>query len=445
MSGRPGTVSGCQHHDPAVFAQGLQEIRTGRRTLLKAGAAGLAFSAVAGAAGTSRSDAAVATDKRCYVVVLDGIRPEELDLGITPTITALRDGGRHHPRALSQPIMETIPNHVMMMTGVHPERSGVPANTVYDAALGATRDMDRESDIRSMTIIEQLNAAGLTTGTVLSKTYLYGVFGGRATYRWEPTLALPITGHEVDALTMPAAIEMMRTSDPHFMFVNLGDIDRFGHADLAAGLTEFLSGGTSLPVVRRAVLASTDQQVRSFVDAVRAAGHWEDALVIVLADHSMDWSAPDHLVSLTPVFDALPGVQGNYVIADNGGADLVYWTGPSDRRDGALGAMRAAAAATTGVLSVHDPEELRLGGPCGDLVVYARAGWRFSDPSSTSNPIPGNHGHPTTRPIPFFLTGGAVRPAKTSAPAATLDVAPTVGAWFGVGEPGSGWQGSPLI
>jgi predicted AlkP superfamily pyrophosphatase or phosphodiesterase len=28
------------------------------------------------------------------------------------------------------PVMETIPNHVMMMTGVRPDRSGVPAHAV---------------------------------------------------------------------------------------------------------------------------------------------------------------------------------------------------------------------------------------------------------------------------------------------------------------------------
>lgn len=431
--------------DPAVFARGLRELATGRRTLLKAGGAGLAFSAVAGALGTSRADAAVRTAKRCYVLVLDGTRPEELDLGLTPTITALRDGGLHFPRALSQPIMETIPNHVMMMTGVHPERSGVPANSIYDAALGATRDMDRESDIRATTVIEQLNAAGLTTGTVLSKTYLYGVFGGRATYRWEPTLALPITGHEVDALTMPAAITMMRTSDPHFMFVNLGDIDRFGHADLTAGLTEFLTGGTSLPVVRRTVLAATDLQVGRFVTALKSAGHWDETLLIVLADHAMDWSAPERVISLAAVFDKVPGLKGSYAIADNGGADLLYWTGPAAGRAAGVAAMRTAAEATTGVLSVHEPGELRLGGPCGDLVAYARAGWRFSDPTPVSNPIPGNHGHPATRPIPFFLAGGAVRAGTTSAPAATLDVAPTVAAYFGLGAPRTGWQGRSLL
>ena len=69
--------------------------------------------------------------------------------------------------------METIPNHVMMMTGCRPERNGVPANSIYDRAAGELRDCDRPTDIKVTTVIEQLNRAGRTTGTVLSKEYLY--------------------------------------------------------------------------------------------------------------------------------------------------------------------------------------------------------------------------------------------------------------------------------
>ncbi|WP_300677930.1 alkaline phosphatase family protein [Nocardioides sp.] len=433
--------------DPAGFSRGLAQIATGRRTLLKVGAAGIAVSAAAQAAG-ARPAAAASTAKRCYVLVLDGTRPEELDLGITPTLTALRDAGTRYPRAVSQPIMETIPNHVMMMTGVHPDRNGVPANTIYDPTTGATRDAD-DRDLaaglaasKGATILAQLDARGLRTGTVLSKTYLYNAFLGQATYQWEPTLTLPITNHEVDALTMPAAISMIKAQDPHLLFINLGDIDRFGHADLSAGLTEFLTGGTSLPVVRRLVLGSTDQVVKQFVTALKSTGHWDDALVIVLADHSMDWSAAQNVVSLTSVFTKDSTLKGRFQIADNGGADLIYWTGPASAKTAGLAAMRAAAEATKGVLSVHTPAELRLGAAGGDLVAYARAGWRFSDPTLVSNPIPGNHGHPTTRPIPFFLTGGAVANAAVrSELASTLDVAPTIGAYFGVGAPAGGWEG----
>ena len=53
----------------------------------------------------------------------------------------------------------------------------------------------------------------------------------------------------------------------------------------------------------------------------------------------------------------------------------------------------------------------------------------------TSNPIPGNHGHPATRRIPFFIGGGhPLVPRGASSPrhAHTVDVAPTLATFFGM-------------
>ena len=122
-------------------------VRTSRRTLVTAGAAGLLFSSMASPALAARGR------KRAYVLVVDGCRPDEITPTLTPTLAALRDGGLDHPRATSLPIMETIPNHVMMMTGVRPDRNGVPANKIYDRTHKLLRDMNRQSDIRYPTII----------------------------------------------------------------------------------------------------------------------------------------------------------------------------------------------------------------------------------------------------------------------------------------------------
>ena len=84
----------------------------------------------------------------------------------------------------------------------------------------------------------------------------------------------------------------------------------------------------------------------------------------------------------------------------------------------------------------------------GDLLVYCKAGWRFSDPGPQSNPIPGNHGHPATEPIPFFVAGGSPAVKKgiaRSAKAHTMDVAPTLGAYFGVKPPQTGWEGASRL
>jgi hypothetical protein len=100
------------------------------------------------------------------------------------------------------------------------------------------------------------------------------------------------------------------------------------------------------------------------------------------------------------------------------------------------------------VPAVHEPAQLRLGPEAGDLVATCRAGWRFSDPHVVSGPIPGNHGHPATGPIPFSLSGGhpAVGAgAVSSAPARTIDVAPTMGTLFGLRGPEDACDGTTRI
>ena len=276
---------------------------------------------------------------------------------LTPNLYALRQAGTWYPNARSLPVMETIPNHVMMMTGVRPDRSGVPANAVFDRLEGAVRDLDRATDLRFPTVIERLNAAGYCTGTVLSKKYLYGIFGTRATYRWEPSPLVPVTNHAPDAFTTDALISMVDSVDPDLVFTNLGDIDRVGHSDL--------TGSTTLEVARTAALASTDQQVGRFVQHLKDTGSWETSVLVVLADHSMDWSVPARVVSLASALDADPLLTGRVQIAQNGGADLLYWTGAAADREAAVrpdprdrrGAWRACCRPTPA-----DRPEARPGG-----------------------------------------------------------------------------------
>lgn len=434
---------GDVQHGPETRERRLVELRASRRTVLTA-ASGLAFSsaALAAAGPAAAAGRARAKDLRCYVLVIDGCRPDELDSGLMPNLRALRDEGMWWPRATSMPVMETIPNHVMMMTGVRPDRSGVPANAIYDRELGEVRDMALPGDIKVTTIIERLNKRGLTTGTVLSKEYLVGIFGERATHRWEPELYIPVSEHAPDLLTYNALTSMVEEFDPNLVFVNLGDIDRVGHSDLT---------GTTLRVARDAALLQTDTLVGQFLDSLRAGPRWEDTMVIVLADHSMDWSIPTNVISLQAPLEADPMLAGKFVIGDNGGADLVYWTGPAREREKAIKRIIDIASETEGVLKAWDRRTpwLRLGPEAGEVVVFCEAGWRFSDPDPvTSNPIPGNHGHPATRSIPFFIGGGhpAVERGRVSPKhARTIDVAPTVMRFFGMPTPKRRYDGKVRI
>jgi type I phosphodiesterase/nucleotide pyrophosphatase len=404
-----------------------------RRTLL-GGAAGAAALGALGA--VTAAGARAAADLRVYVVVVDGCRPDEAAGEHLSAVRDLAEQGTSFTQASSVTVAETIPNHVAMMTGVYPNRSGVPANSIWDAARGEVRTLGEATDLKAPTLLERLPAElGLTTASVLSKDYLFGVFGERASQRWTPEPMLPITNHAPDIFTIGAALDMIDEHDPALMFVNLGDVDRFGHADLS---------GSSLKVLRTLALIDTNAQLKRFVHHLRDSGRWERSVVILLADHGMDWSLPLSIINLTGRFDDDPLLAGNVQLAQNGGADLLYWTGPASSRAEAIVHMRQIASETDGVLSVRDPAELRMGANAGDLVAYAKEGWRFTDPSVISNPIPGNHGHPATERIPFVISGGhpSVRRGQvSSAQVHTLDVAPTVAALFGLAAPAGGWDG----
>ena len=172
-------------------------------------------------------------------------------------------------------------------------------------------------------------------------------------------------------------------------------------------------------------------------------------MVIVLADHSMDWSVPEQTISLTSVFDA-DALAGGQRSRSRRTEAPTSSTGPvrPRRAPPRLAKMRTLALGTDGVFQAHVIDQtpsLRLGAKAGDLLVYCKAGWRFSDPGPQSNPIPGNHGHPATEPIPFFIGGGSSLVKKgvaRSAKAHTMDVAPTLGRYFGIAAPRTGWEGS---
>ena len=374
---------------------------------------------------------------RVYVLVVDGCRPDEITPMLTPRLHALKSAGTWFAAARSLPVMETIPNHVMMMTGVRPDRSGVPANSVYDRAEGVVRDLDRPTDLRFPTLLERLRDTGRTTGSVLSKQYLFGIFGTRATYRWEPFPIVPVSGHAPDAATMDALLAMVDGPDPDLVFANLGDIDRVGHSDLS---------GTSLRAARTAALASTDLQVGRFVDHLQGAGRWESSVVLVLADHSMDWSVPDQPDQRRQHPRPAAGPAGVGRRSPRTAA-RTSCTGPARRPCAPPGWPRCAgwSPRTPASCPCTTPRSCGSAPEAGDLVAYCRAGWRFTDPTPLSNPIPGNHGHPATEPIPFLVSGGhpAVRRGAVSgAPARTVDVAPTVGALFGLGPPSGGYDGT---
>src|SRR5699024_1721299 len=172
-----------------------------------------------------------------------------------------------------------------------------------------------------------------------------------------------------------------------------------------------------------------------FEQFLRSTGRWERSVVIVLADHGMDWSDPMSLISAAGALDADPLLRGRFGIAQNGGADTFAYLAPDHQRGASLARLAGVVGGLPGVHTLPDTPERTPGERGGALVATSRPGCRFSEPTPFSTPIPGNHGHEVTLGIPFFIGGGhriVRRGPVVDAPARTLDVAPTVARLFGL-------------
>src|SRR3712207_4604871 len=68
---------------------------------------------------------------RVYVLVLDGLRPQEVTPELMPNLSFLRERGTWYEQARAVYVAETLPNHAAMMTGMLPGRNGIVSNDFW--------------------------------------------------------------------------------------------------------------------------------------------------------------------------------------------------------------------------------------------------------------------------------------------------------------------------
>ncbi len=329
----------------------------------------------------------------------------------------------------------------------------------------------------------QGNPDGLLTAAVFGKPKLGRIFAGRrfdgrrrdADHLWAPCDSgpgdedycgqvplNPANGYAVDDKTVMD--EVLRTiregvgtpkRRPDFTFVNLHQADSAGHA--------FGTGTGAYDVA----IGQADDEIERLVGELRARGEWNRTALILLSDHSMDTTPTKTTLSSRLEGAGIP--EDSFLIVQNGSLDMVYLANrTSPGRFELLKRMRAAALGSPGVAEAFYREAnpadggnahslagarygWRLAGPrTGDLVVSHTPGGSFSDPSSTSNPLPGNHGGAQTLDNFFAVAGGAfVRqgmPPGRAEPlfydtlvnplqAENVDPAPTMMGLMGLAEP----------
>lgn len=462
-------------------------MRMDRRRFLRAAgwaAAGTVVVSKVGRAGLWAQPAwADSGSVRVHVVVIDGLRPDHVDQVRTPFLLELAADGTFWPDARAEMVAETTPNHVAMLTGMRADRHGIPGNAIPARAGFNPRvgDNPRYLNGDSLFTVARRQAPDMVTASVTSKEYLVHVSehdrvgDGEpdATHVYQPRVFIPESDHETDHLVMEEVHRVTADLDPHFLFVNLGDVDRVGHTDVSAW-------GTALQAQAwyEERVSNVDRLLRLHVEQLKQEGKWEQTVYIVTADHSMDWSLPHSIVHLHPAFQDDELLRDHVVMGVNGGAAMYALRHPdAPRADERRRRIREIATATEGVRSALYtqpnpadgdeehwvgrvwPEWGLTGDRAGDVVVEVEPGYRITEPSETSNPIPGNHGHAHTLPIPLIVSGGweGLRrdqvvtadgePAVDEHPpgvARNIDIAPTVAWLLGLGPARGGFDGRVL-
>lgn len=390
------------------------------------------------------------------VAVVDSLMPQEIT-ATTPNLNTLKAEGTFYNESRAIFSAETIPNHVAMMTGVNPARSGIATNNFIDfidPLNPVERDLSLPEELTANTLftwidlqcrVKGINPA-IKTGATMSKKYMFEVFAGDAfdpvranrnpkvfnaipDTHWDPTTSPAYIGpgfeYTPDAPTMRQALTQLPGAD--FFFVSIGDVDRFAHAL-----------GTA---ARNAALVTADNEIGNLRTALEDAGRWENTVMIVTSDHGTDIATSPFVngISTQGMLDALASCFTPMTAVQNGGSDSIYVMDrslPLAQRQAALRAARACLVGSTDCatlcpVAARPTNAAQIAGAwyttedtadpdgtmpaslvskhpnLGDLVLVAARGFKFSEPDATGNPIPGNHGHPVTFRNTMLISGGS--------------------------------------
>ena len=428
------------------------------------------------------------------LISIDALDPAELDElneggnPVAPNLASLREQGTWWTQARSVMASETLPNHIAMGTGTYPGTNGVPGNdgrlTAGDAELADPDLGVREARLSTSTISAiETQCSDLRTLTDLSKEYVWRTFTGEADEDFnQPDFNIPVSGHAPESATVPFLLNALNSGPLDHGFINLGDHDRAGHIDVTGAAPDGPDGVMEgARAAQRAALAQVDAHIGTIVAQLQQSGEWDRTVLMIVSDHSMNFTlTPDPRWNID-VAATLEQVEADnaldagstFMFSDNGGAGFVYLIDPAMAGgDALLTQAYDAIAAMDGVEDtlyrlpnaddadgrvlgeVHPDWHLDGTDRVGEILVLAQERYRMG--SASDNPLPGNHGHTTTRHTTALITGGwdgivadaVIEPSNPAAvneaddtaalpeQAEQVDWAPTVGWLLGVTDPG---------
>lgn len=236
------------------------------------------------------------------LVSIDGFRPDYLERGVTPRLSALASGGVSASMEPSFP-SKTFPNHWTIVTGMYPDHHGITANKMADPARpDETFTMASDEPYWWSTaapIWVTAEQAGIRTATMFwpganvawggtrAKEWPGDITGGVRPRDWQQ-FNQAVTGDQrvdavIDWLRRPAATR------PRFVTLYFDTVDTAGHRY-----------GPAAAETTRAV-ADVDHMIGRLVDGLAELG--QPANLVIVADHGMAATSTARTVALDTIAD----------------------------------------------------------------------------------------------------------------------------------------------
>jgi phosphonoacetate hydrolase len=119
--------------------------------------------------------------QKTVVFCVDGCAPSYLDLalsdGLMPRLARALEQGGVYARGLGQMPSFTNPNNVSIVTGVPPAVHGISGNFYFDKTTGAEVPMNDPRFLRTKTLFEAMEQAGVRTLCITAKDKLRALLG----------------------------------------------------------------------------------------------------------------------------------------------------------------------------------------------------------------------------------------------------------------------------
>ncbi len=234
-------------------------------------------------------------DGRPTVILIgvDGLRPDYLERGVSPTLSRLKAEGASGSMRPSFPSV-TFPNHYTLVTGKHPDNHGIVGNNMVDAELGrfslgnaaAVTDGRWWDDAEPIWVTAE--KAGLVTGTMFWPGSEAEIGGERPTYWTKFDQSLPGDARVDQVLDWMDRPEAER---PDFATVYFDIVDTAGHNHGPDG------------EATTAAVASVDESVARLIAGLEARGLADDTVLVVVSDHGMAATSPERVMYLDDVID----------------------------------------------------------------------------------------------------------------------------------------------